>query len=59
MMVEDRLHANAKFGGHAKNAQEVRLNIARNLQNQNEALNDEITQLKADMDGQSLSPWPC
>lgn len=45
--------------GTCKNAQEVRLNKARHLQNQNEALKDEITQRKADMNKQFLSPRPC
>lgn len=55
-MVEDRLNANAKFWD-MKNAQEARLNKARHLQNQHEALEDEIIQRKADMN-QFLSPRP-
>ncbi|MCJ1349883.1 hypothetical protein MMC31_008126, partial [Peltigera leucophlebia] len=56
-MVEDRMNANAKFG-EMQDTQNVLLNEVRQLQNQNEVLRDEITELKAAMNEQFLTPSP-
>ena len=57
-MVEDRIYANAKFGD-MQGAQEDLLNEVRQLRNQNEALKDEIIELKTAIDEQFLTPPHC
>ncbi len=56
-MVEDRMNANAKFG-EMQNSQHALFNEVQQLQNQNQVLRDEITDLKAVIHEQSLVPLP-
>ena len=56
-MVEDRMNANAKFG-EMQDSQNALFNEVQQLQNQNEVLRDEITELKAVIHEQFLVPSP-